>query len=139
MCLSGSLVKRVKCWKMYAEAGLLFPYFQNFSQEVQQLEEYCKTQKCNASMVLSVSLFFFFFHFSLFWLCGFVWSSFVCLVLNWVWSKFALKFGFLLFICVLLSVCFVVLYSELSSYCLLRNRDKANGAIFVSVISKLKL
>nr|XP_023906267.1 uncharacterized protein LOC112017994 isoform X1 [Quercus suber] len=35
---------------MYAEAGLFFPYFQNFSQEVQQLEEYCKTQKCNASM-----------------------------------------------------------------------------------------
>uniref|UniRef100_A0A2N9J992 CCT domain-containing protein n=1 Tax=Fagus sylvatica TaxID=28930 RepID=A0A2N9J992_FAGSY len=35
---------------MYAEAGLLFPYFQNFSQEAQQLDEYCKTQKCNASM-----------------------------------------------------------------------------------------
>ncbi|KAJ7965358.1 Zinc finger protein CONSTANS-like protein [Quillaja saponaria] len=35
---------------MYAETGLLFPYFQNFSQELQQLEEYCKTQKSNASM-----------------------------------------------------------------------------------------
>ncbi|KAB1205031.1 Zinc finger protein CONSTANS-LIKE 12 [Morella rubra] len=35
---------------MYADAGILFPYFQNFSQEVHQLDEYCKTQKSNASM-----------------------------------------------------------------------------------------
>ena len=48
---------------MYAETGLLFPYFQNFSQEAQQLDEYCKTQKCNASMVLPISLYFGFIHF----------------------------------------------------------------------------
>ncbi|KAI4307117.1 hypothetical protein L6164_030337 [Bauhinia variegata] len=35
---------------MYAETGLLFPYLQNFSQELQQLEEYCTTQKPNVSM-----------------------------------------------------------------------------------------
>ncbi|KAK7282577.1 hypothetical protein RIF29_11475 [Crotalaria pallida] len=35
---------------MYAETGLFFPYLQNFSQELHQLEEYCKTQKSNASM-----------------------------------------------------------------------------------------
>ncbi|RDX67692.1 Zinc finger protein CO3 [Mucuna pruriens] len=35
---------------MFAETGLLFPYFRNFSQEFQQLEEYCMTQKSNASM-----------------------------------------------------------------------------------------
>ncbi|KAF7816696.1 Zinc finger protein CONSTANS-LIKE 5 [Senna tora] len=35
---------------MYADTGLLFPYFQNFSQELQQLDEYCKTHKSNASM-----------------------------------------------------------------------------------------
>ncbi|KAI4337962.1 hypothetical protein L6164_016323 [Bauhinia variegata] len=35
---------------MYAETGLLFPYLHNFSQELQQLEEYCKTQKPNVSM-----------------------------------------------------------------------------------------
>ncbi|EXB84229.1 Zinc finger protein CONSTANS-LIKE 5 [Morus notabilis] len=35
---------------MYAETGLLFPYFQNFSQEVQQFEDLCKAQKSNASM-----------------------------------------------------------------------------------------
>ena len=48
---------------MYAETGLLFPYFHNFSQEAQQLDEYCKTQKCNASMVLPISLYFGFKHF----------------------------------------------------------------------------
>ena len=81
LCLCGSLVKCVKCWKMYAEAGLLFPYFQNFSQEVQQLEEYCKTQKCNASnsMVLSVSLFFFFF-----FPFPFVLALWVCLIFIWL-------------------------------------------------------
>lgn len=35
---------------MYAETGLLFPYVQNFSPEFQQLDEYCKFQKPNASM-----------------------------------------------------------------------------------------
>lgn len=38
--------------EMYAETGLLFPYrHNNFSQELHQLEEYCKTHKSNASMV----------------------------------------------------------------------------------------
>jgi len=41
---------RVWFLEMYADTGLLFPYFQNFSQEVQQLEEFCKTQKSNAFM-----------------------------------------------------------------------------------------
>lgn len=36
--------------EMYAEVGLLFPYFQNFSQEFQQLEEFCHSQKSDASM-----------------------------------------------------------------------------------------
>ncbi|KAJ9679837.1 hypothetical protein PVL29_021675 [Vitis rotundifolia] len=36
--------------EMYAEAGLLYPYFQCFSQELQQLEEFCFSQKTNASM-----------------------------------------------------------------------------------------
>ncbi|GLT71808.1 hypothetical protein SLA2020_438010 [Shorea laevis] len=35
---------------MYADTGILCPYFQNFYQEAHQLEEYCKTQKSNASM-----------------------------------------------------------------------------------------
>ncbi|KAG6715298.1 hypothetical protein I3842_05G243600 [Carya illinoinensis] len=35
---------------MYADTEIMFPYFQNFSQEAQQLEEYCKTQKSCASM-----------------------------------------------------------------------------------------
>ncbi|KAK7350998.1 hypothetical protein VNO77_10110 [Canavalia gladiata] len=35
---------------MYAETGLLYPYLHNFSQEIHQLEEYCKTHKSNASM-----------------------------------------------------------------------------------------
>ncbi|CAL5204049.1 unnamed protein product [Lathyrus oleraceus] len=37
---------------MYRDNGLLFPwpYLHNFSQELHQLEEYCKTQKLNASM-----------------------------------------------------------------------------------------
>jgi hypothetical protein len=49
--------------KMFAETGLLFPYLQNYSQEFQQLEEYCMTQKFNASMVPSISLSFFYFQF----------------------------------------------------------------------------
>ncbi|CAL0305436.1 unnamed protein product [Lupinus luteus] len=35
---------------MYAETGLFFPYLQNFSPELLQLEEYCKTHKSNVSM-----------------------------------------------------------------------------------------
>ncbi|CAI8598376.1 unnamed protein product [Vicia faba] len=37
---------------MYRENGLLFPwpYLHNFSQELHQLEDYCKTHKFNASM-----------------------------------------------------------------------------------------
>ncbi|KAL1352969.1 hypothetical protein HN51_016930 [Arachis hypogaea] len=35
---------------MYAETGLFFPYLQNFSQELQQLEEYCMNQKSIDSM-----------------------------------------------------------------------------------------
>ncbi|XP_065867975.1 uncharacterized protein [Euphorbia lathyris] len=35
---------------MYADTGLLFPYLQNFSQDIQQLEEYCRYQKTNASL-----------------------------------------------------------------------------------------
>lgn len=41
-------------WKMYAETGLIFPYMQNFSQDFQLLEEYCKSNKPNSSMVLLV-------------------------------------------------------------------------------------
>ncbi|XXG90003.1 hypothetical protein AAC387_Pa12g1872 [Persea americana] len=33
---------------MYAEPGLLFPYFQSFAQEIQQLEDFCGIQKSNA-------------------------------------------------------------------------------------------
>ncbi|KAL6972083.1 hypothetical protein U1Q18_031766 [Sarracenia purpurea var. burkii] len=35
---------------MFAESGLMFPYFQNFSQEVHQLEEYCRSHKSNVPM-----------------------------------------------------------------------------------------
>ncbi|KAG8638331.1 putative zinc finger protein CONSTANS-LIKE 11 isoform X2 [Manihot esculenta] len=35
---------------MYADTGLLLPYIQNFSQDFQQLEEYCNYQKTIASM-----------------------------------------------------------------------------------------
>ncbi|XP_021677466.2 uncharacterized protein LOC110662695 isoform X3 [Hevea brasiliensis] len=33
---------------MYADTGLLLPYMQNFSQDIQQLEEYCNYKKTNA-------------------------------------------------------------------------------------------
>ncbi|KAJ8771578.1 hypothetical protein K2173_026755 [Erythroxylum novogranatense] len=39
---------------MYAETGLLFPYVQNFSQDIHQLEEYCKYQKITASLASSI-------------------------------------------------------------------------------------
>ncbi|KAI3471213.1 hypothetical protein Pfo_027876 [Paulownia fortunei] len=35
---------------MYAETGLMFPYFQNFPPEVQQFDEFCWSQKPNASL-----------------------------------------------------------------------------------------
>ncbi|KAF5731245.1 CCT motif family protein [Tripterygium wilfordii] len=35
---------------MYAETGLFFPFLQNFSPENHQLDEYCKSQKPNASL-----------------------------------------------------------------------------------------
>ncbi|KAH9603612.1 hypothetical protein KSS87_015988 [Heliosperma pusillum] len=35
---------------MYAETGLMFPYFQNFSHEIQSLEEFCYSQKPSASL-----------------------------------------------------------------------------------------
>uniref|UniRef100_A0A2P2KY79 Uncharacterized protein n=1 Tax=Rhizophora mucronata TaxID=61149 RepID=A0A2P2KY79_RHIMU len=35
---------------MYAETGLLFPYMQSLSLDNQQLEEYCKYHKTNASL-----------------------------------------------------------------------------------------
>ncbi|CAN1158340.1 Zinc finger protein CO3 [Linum perenne] len=35
---------------MYDETGLLFPYIHNFSQDFQQLEDYCNHHKDNASM-----------------------------------------------------------------------------------------
>lgn len=41
---------------MYAEAGLFFPYMQNFGQDIQQLEEYCKSNKPNCSMVCTLAL-----------------------------------------------------------------------------------
>ena len=53
---------------MYAEAGLLYPYFQCFSQEVQQLEDFYVSQKTNASMV-SISLCF---SFSFLCVCAFL-------------------------------------------------------------------
>ncbi|XP_021909622.1 zinc finger protein HD1 [Carica papaya] len=35
---------------MYAETGLFFPYVQSFCQDIQQLDEYCKSYKPNASL-----------------------------------------------------------------------------------------
>ncbi|GAB2265080.1 hypothetical protein Dimus_000147 [Dionaea muscipula] len=36
--------------KMYAEAGLLYPYFQNFPHELQQLQELCVSHRPSSSM-----------------------------------------------------------------------------------------
>lgn len=36
--------------RMYAETGLMVSYFQNLSQEVQHLEDFCRSQKTSASM-----------------------------------------------------------------------------------------
>ncbi|GKV25620.1 hypothetical protein SLEP1_g35026 [Rubroshorea leprosula] len=35
---------------MFADTGVFFPYLQNFGQDTQQLEVYCKSQKSNVSM-----------------------------------------------------------------------------------------
>lgn len=35
---------------MYAETGLMLPYFQDFSQEVQHLQDFCRSQSSNSSM-----------------------------------------------------------------------------------------
>ncbi|KAA8533605.1 hypothetical protein F0562_030961 [Nyssa sinensis] len=35
---------------MYAETGLLFPYFQNYYQEVQQLEDFCQSEESDGPM-----------------------------------------------------------------------------------------
>ncbi|KAK4350953.1 hypothetical protein RND71_030266 [Anisodus tanguticus] len=40
---------------MYAETGLMFPYFQSFPSEVQQLEDFCCSQEPNASMGSTIS------------------------------------------------------------------------------------
>ncbi|CAH9069955.1 unnamed protein product [Cuscuta europaea] len=40
---------------MYAENEPIFPYFQSFSQDVQQLEDFCCSQKPIASMVSTIS------------------------------------------------------------------------------------
>ncbi|KAA3464667.1 Zinc finger CONSTANS-LIKE 5-like protein [Gossypium australe] len=40
---------------MYAETGLFFPYMQKVSQEFHQFEEFCETQKPNASMTSAIS------------------------------------------------------------------------------------
>ncbi|VFQ77641.1 unnamed protein product [Cuscuta campestris] len=40
---------------MYAENESIFPYFQNFPQEVQQLEDFYCSQKPNASTVCTIS------------------------------------------------------------------------------------
>lgn len=41
--------ERVRASKMYADAGFLYPYFQNLSQD-QQFEELCYSQKSNSSL-----------------------------------------------------------------------------------------
>ena len=82
---------------MYAEAGLLFPYFQNFSQEVQQLEEYCKTQFLQnliekINMASFSKCFFFIFFLSCFgWICN---SDFLCLTILEVpfWKTHFIKY-----------------------------------------------
>lgn len=119
---------------MYAETGLLFPCFQNFSQELQQFEELCKTQKFNASMVL---LFYIFLHLLVF-VCMLnlsilpsfhFWVCLVCIsliVLRWGLASFleSLSLGFLC--------------SMISSVCLLRKWAKSKKFVF-RVSPKLKL
>ncbi|KAJ8554314.1 hypothetical protein K7X08_024992 [Anisodus acutangulus] len=40
---------------MYAETGLMFPYFQSFPSEVQQFEDFCCSQEPNSSMGSTIS------------------------------------------------------------------------------------
>ncbi|XP_059304624.1 zinc finger protein CONSTANS-LIKE 10 isoform X2 [Lycium ferocissimum] len=40
---------------MFAETGLMFPYFQSFPSEVQQLEDFCCSQEPNVSMGSNIS------------------------------------------------------------------------------------
>ncbi|MCD9638158.1 hypothetical protein HAX54_021932 [Datura stramonium] len=40
---------------MYAETGLMFPYFQSFPSVVQQFEDFCSSQEPNASMGSTIS------------------------------------------------------------------------------------
>lgn len=46
---------------MYAETGLMYPYFHNFSQAVQQYEDFGCSQKPNASSVNNPAIVIFFF------------------------------------------------------------------------------
>lgn len=122
---------------MYADTGILCPYFQNFYQEAHQLEEYCKTQKSNASMVLSLSLFYF----SLIWLptiCWFCWSAFIWLVLNWVWANLmeSCFFFFIYFLCGS-SSCGFVCTLNFPLFELGENGAKENETICVSVNSEV--
>ncbi|XP_073125953.1 uncharacterized protein [Henckelia pumila] len=40
---------------MYADTEFMFPYFQNFAQEVQQFDEFCCSHKSNASLTSTIS------------------------------------------------------------------------------------
>lgn len=88
--------------KMYEESGLLFPYMQNFFQDIQQLEEYCKYQKTNVPMVICFLCFCLYLYalftlcLSSFLLCLSEWSAFIWSVLNWVLA--ILKSGALVFV-----------------------------------------
>lgn len=78
---------------MYAETGLLFPYFQNTPQDFQQLEEFCRHQKFNASMVPFFSFNSFIYTYLLIlinfeilvfnFLVDFAWSALIWFVLRW--------------------------------------------------------
>lgn len=119
---------------MYADTGILCPYFQNFYQEAHQLEEYCKTQKSNASMVLSLSLFYF----SLIWLPTICW--FVDLHLfGWFWTgsePIWWKVVFFYFLCGS-SSCGFVCTLNFPLFELGENGAKENETICVSVNSEV--
>lgn len=40
---------------MYADTGLMYPYFQTFPSEIQQFEDFCSSQEPNASMGSTIS------------------------------------------------------------------------------------
>ncbi|XP_015067590.1 zinc finger protein CONSTANS-LIKE 6 isoform X1 [Solanum pennellii] len=49
-------VKRLNCGtKMYAETGLMYPYFQTFPSEIQHFEDFCSSHEPNASMGSTIS------------------------------------------------------------------------------------